>query len=133
MQDLYQQHQAQERAFQDLVERVKSGDSLVCDAVWDEFCADLLSHLQFEEDHILPRYRRSNPGAAADAEELLAQHAAIRQQLDEMGMALQLHLLRAEIVERFVAMMRAHAEHENRTLYPWERAHRDELGVPVGL
>jgi len=85
-------------------------------AEWSGFERELLRHLEYEEAEILPAFAARSP---AEARAILAEHADIRATLTDLGLSLDLHLLRSEAVEAFVQQLKAHARRENETLYAW--------------
>jgi hemerythrin-like domain-containing protein len=116
---LSDEHERLERWFVELTERAASGDSRECDAVWGDFARQLESHLLFEEKEVFPVYERQGPLAAALVRGLRKEHDAIRKQLDQLGVALQLHLTRAETIGRFLTLLRVHTRRERQTIYSW--------------
>lgn len=81
---------------------------------WKHFEAALLAHMNIEEDLLLPVLARSHPDEAARIRE---EHASIRRDLDELGLGVELHLISADLIERFIEKLRAHAEREDAMLY----------------
>ena len=55
------------------------------------------------------------------ARAIIAEHANIRATVADLGLSLDLHLLRSEAVENFVQQLKAHARRENEMLYAWAR------------
>jgi hypothetical protein len=103
-----------------LVVQAQGNDPIELRAGWTAFERELLLHLELEEAEILPGFARHDPtGARA----ILADHAEIRSALLEMGLNLDLHLLRAEVVEDFVKRLKDHARREEAALYPWAERH----------
>jgi len=88
-------------------------------AEWSDFERELLRHLEYEEAEMLPGFAADSP---AEARAILAEHADIRATLADLGLRLDLHLLRSEAVEAFVHQLKAHASRENDMLYAWARA-----------
>jgi hemerythrin-like domain-containing protein len=74
----------------------------------------ILAHLDGEEMFLLPALASAIP---AEATRLRAEHAEIRRTLGELGLACELHTVRAEAVEAFCASLREHAEREEAILY----------------
>lgn len=72
----------------------------------------------YEEKELLPAYADSSPEAAQLAQQLRAEHTIVRQLLDGLGLDIQLHLIRAVALERFITALRQHAQLEAETLYP---------------
>jgi hemerythrin-like domain-containing protein len=118
-------HRKLDRQIEHLLARVRDADAADLRGEWSVFERALLRHLEQEEAEVLPGFARDD---AADAREILADHAAIRGWLLEMGVNLDLHLLRAEEVERFVAQLRDHAKREEAALYAWARRHISQRG-----
>jgi hypothetical protein len=88
-------------------------------AEWSDFERELLRHLEYEEAEILPGFAADSPG---EARAILAEHAKIRATLTDLGLNLDLHLLRSEAVQDFVAQLKAHARREDDLLYAWARS-----------
>jgi hypothetical protein len=115
---LAEHHAELDQRLSALVTRAQGGDPVQLRGEWSAFEQELLAHLDLEEAEVLPAFARHD-GAAALA--VLDEHAAIRAQLLEMGMNLDLHLVSAERVEKLVEQLRAHARHEEQALYAWTR------------
>jgi len=113
---LVHHHQELEQRFAALVENAEANDALELRAVWASFERDLTRHLELEERELLPAFARGQP---AEAGRLLAEHADIRRRLLDLSMRLDLHFLRADAVQEFVARLRDHARRESALLYPW--------------
>jgi hemerythrin-like domain-containing protein len=113
-------HRELDRMFGALVTRARGGDTFQLRQAWDAFERGLLGHLELEEREILPGFARDDAGGA---KAILDEHAAIRTALLELGVNLDLHLLRADVVEAFVEQLRAHARREEAALYPWATRH----------
>ena len=82
--------------------------------IWAEVEEGLRSHMDAEERYVLPAFART------DREEALAlvrDHGRIREQLLEVGIAIDLH--EAGPASRFVQMVRDHAVREEKLLYRW--------------
>lgn len=117
---LTEHHRELDACIDRLLARVREDDPTELRPEWSTFERALLRHLEQEEVEILPGFARDN---AAQAREILTDHAGIRSALLDMGVNLDLHLLRAEEVERFVAQLRAHAKREETALYAWAGTH----------
>ena len=104
----------------ELISRAQECDAAELRREWTAFERELLRHMEIEEAEILPGFAQHDaPGARA----ILADHGEIRRDLLEMGLNLDLHLLRAEAVEGFVQRLKAHARREDEALYPWAEHH----------
>ena len=84
--------------------------------LWNELDHGLLTHMEAEERFVLPRFAHVD---RAEAHELLRQHGQIREQLLELGVAVDLHYLRFDRSEDFAQLLLAHAAREERLLYRW--------------
>jgi len=122
---LAEHHRELDACIERLIARVGDGDPTELRPEWSTFERALLRHLEQEEAEILPGFARDDP---AGARAILAEHADIRGALLDMGVNLDLHLLRAEQVERFVGQLRAHAKREEAALYAWAERHIDPRG-----
>jgi len=109
-------HDRLEHAFQAIVTRAYGGDVQELEGQWLIFQRALLGHLEAEEKYLIPALAQDRPGEAAV---LLEDHTRIRDMLLELGIDLDLHCLRAERVDAFVEVLRAHAHREEHTFYPW--------------
>jgi hypothetical protein len=117
---LAEQHRQLEKVFQGLVCGCVSEDPIALRRRWCTFERELLEHMQEEEQRWLPAFSIKYP---AEAEELRREHQEIRTTLNELGVALDLHALRAETGEAFINKLRTHAAREDRRLYLWIEEH----------
>lgn len=113
------EHLRLEQWFLDLTDRAATGEPRECDAVWSDFARQLESHMSFEEREIFPRYAHRNGVERRTVAELAEEHAAIRKQVEDIGVDLQLHLTNAEVIAALLKSLREHARHERETLYRW--------------
>jgi hypothetical protein len=111
-----EQHRRLERIFQALVSETGREDPLALRQQWAAFEAELLGHLDEEERRWLPGFARLHP---EEAERIRREHAEIRSTLTELGVMLDLHALRADVVCAFVEKLRAHATREDGAFYRW--------------
>ena len=117
---LSQHHRDLDIRFERLVAQAREEDPMTLRAEWSAFERELLRHLELEEAEILPAFARHH---AAEARAILAEHAEIRSALLEMGLSLDLHVLRADAVEAFVQQLEAHARREEASFYAWAERH----------
>lgn len=85
-------------------------------ALWTGLDHGLLAHMEAEERFVLPLF------ALVDHEEarsLLREHGRLREQLLQLGVAVDLHCARYESSEDFAALLERHAAREERLLYRW--------------
>lgn len=125
---LRREHLSLEKRCADLSNRAQSGDWRECDAIWDDFCRELEAHLRYEEACLLPQYAQQGEREALVALQLRGEHGDVRRLVERLGVALQVHSVRAYDIEELVALLGRHAALENETLYPWtKRAAADPI------
>jgi len=106
------------RLFDEVIAEIEKDDRSELRELWTIFENALLAHVSAEELELLPGYAEVHP---ATADVLRQDHQYFRRALTEFGISLDLHLLRAAAVEEFISRLRAHAQNEDRGLYPWAR------------
>ena len=104
-----------------LVDFVKASDHPLAREEWDAFEDAILRHMDAEEVYLLPAFGNRHAGEAAA---IRNEHDAIRRQVGEIGVAFDLHTLRAERIEGLERLLHTHAEREAREFYRW--ADREE-------
>ena len=117
---LAREHVELDELFERLQAAVRADARDEAAALWSDFDTRLSAHMRLEEREILPWFAREYP---TEAESILAEHAQIRSTLLELGVGVDLHFARAEVVDRFIALLRAHAQREDAALYAWTQAH----------
>jgi Hemerythrin HHE cation binding domain len=103
----------------DLINRAESGDCHECDVVWDELGRTLEAHMGLEETALLPAFGAEGPEQARLADQIRREHQDIRRMVERLGIAVQVHTLRADDVRELVELLRRHAALEDESLYPW--------------
>jgi hemerythrin-like domain-containing protein len=88
--------------------------------LWSEFDERLSKHLEAEEHLMIPQLSSSRP---RDARALLEEHRHVRSRLVELGLGVDLHLVRLGAARGFVEELRAHARHEDDVIYQWADDH----------
>lgn len=125
MSDQRLRHHGQlEQAFMTLVQAMQTEDPIRLRAEWGAFEHHLLEHLNEEERDQLPTFARRHP---EEARAILAEHEQIRTSLLELGVQVDLHILRDELVREFIERLRAHAAREERLFYRWIEAQKAPL------
>lgn len=84
--------------------------------LWSELERGLDAHFSLEERQLLPAYAKVD---STETRALLSEHALLRAQLAELGAGVDLKLVRAEVAQGFIDMLRAHGEREDALLYSW--------------
>jgi hemerythrin-like domain-containing protein len=109
-------HARLEQLFEELRAAFDANAAQDAARLWGELDQGLGAHMDFEEHHVLPAFRAVD---RREADALLRDHELIRRRLIELGMGVDLHLLRVEVVADFIALLRAHARREDALLYRW--------------
>jgi len=86
---------------------------------WIAYEGSLLSHLDAEETFLLPGLAKHDDALAARIGD---EHTKIRALLTEIGVGLQLHILREERMLELASFLREHAKMEEKPLYTWADA-----------
>jgi hypothetical protein len=116
-------HGRLERLLEQLVTAVEANDREDLAKVWTEVESGLLSHLDAEEEQMIPALPRAYE---RDARVLIQEHRHIRTRLTELGEAIDLHIVRLDTIRDFIDVLRAHARNEDKLLYNWTDAHLKE-------
>jgi hypothetical protein len=134
LRDLLRAHHADlERACRDLLSEIYADDTRALCVAWRRFEERMGKHMALEEDVILRPYGEEH---RADADEIRRQHDALRLLMTPLAIEVELHVIRAQTVERLVDALRAHAGHEDVTIYPWVERHfgaRERAALCEGL
>jgi hemerythrin-like domain-containing protein len=115
-------HERLEASFLDLVDEFHEGDRDDLRAAWARFERGLLAHFDAEERYLLPLFARVDPGEAAA---LVAEHDLFRREVAELGVGVDLHVVRLDAARELVDGLREHAAREERLFYRWAEAHVD--------
>lgn len=84
--------------------------------LWTELEHGLERHFAAEERFLFPQFDQLDP---AETAALRAEHVTILRQLEELGVGVDLKLVRAEVARAFIDSLRAHATREDAVLYRW--------------
>ena len=117
---LLEHHRALETACEALLANTYGDDPRNLVFAYRSFERSMLEHLAAEDELILPAYAES---AAADAQWIRDDHVAIRELLFQIGVDVELHIVRVETVKRLIEKLQAHAVREDAAMYPWAQAH----------
>lgn len=110
------EHAQIEELLVQLIDAFDSGDRDIATTAFTAFERRLSEHLALEDELLLPEFARFD---AAEAEDLAAEHRIIRQRVEELGIADNLHMSRANAIRELVDMLRGHAHREDVGLYAW--------------
>ncbi|HEX2685563.1 MAG TPA: hemerythrin domain-containing protein [Kofleriaceae bacterium] len=114
-------HERLDRLFGRLLDALESNAPDVRE-LWTELDHGLLAHMEAEERFVLPAFARFDH---EEAIALLREHGGIREQLLELGVAVDLHCIRFEQSREFIQRLRAHAAREDKLLYRWADSRLD--------
>jgi iron-sulfur cluster repair protein YtfE (RIC family) len=95
---------------------------------WDELERTLLLHLEHEELYLFPTLARED---RTEHDALARDHAEFRRLLAEIGVGVELHCVRLEVLRALAERLTAHAKREDETLY--RLAARSEEAGPRAL
>jgi hypothetical protein len=112
---LSREHAHLEHLYQQLLDAMAASSPDVR-ALWNELSDRLHAHMEAEERYLLPSFARVDRD---EARALLRDHAYIRDQLLELGVAVDLHQLSFVHSHELIARLRAHAIREDRLMYRW--------------
>ena len=116
-------HRRLDALMDQVLEAFADNDRELVAKLWSAFDAGLLAHLDAEEKYMIPVILRASE---RDARILIQEHKHIRTQLAELGIGIDLHVVRLEVVRTFIDELHAHATHEDALLYQRADAALDE-------
>jgi hypothetical protein len=117
---LLDQHHEIEHACLALLRAGCSGEPADFTRGWGEIEHQLYDHMMAEEHFLFSAYQYDEPD---HAQRLRDQHARLRELAFEIGVAVELHALRMEQLQAFIAALRAHGQYEEASLYRWADRH----------
>ena len=116
-------HRRLEKLLEQLLAAFEANDREDVASLWTTFESGLLAHMEAEEEHLIPALLRLRE---REARALVHEHRHIRTRLAELGVGIDLHIVRLASARNFIDELRAHAQGEDRLLYQWGDAHLDE-------
>ncbi|HEX8108028.1 MAG TPA: hemerythrin domain-containing protein [Kofleriaceae bacterium] len=131
---LAEHHRELETACRALLGHTYGEDPRELSLQYRAFERSTLDHLAAEEELILPAYADHDPD---DAAAIRREHATIRRLLFQVGIEVELHIVRAGTVKRLIDVLQAHAAREDASVYRWAQDHlplstRRQLFVRIG-
>jgi uncharacterized protein (TIGR02284 family) len=123
-------HEQLARRLLQLTDYVNANDLPLAREEWDDLEDALLRHMDAEEMFLLPAFARENP---QEGSILLGEHKVIKQLVGDIGLALDLHTLRAGTVEELRTLLARHAQRESRDLYVWADQERNRAQATQAL
>lgn len=113
-------HRHLEAMFDEVRALVRGDDPRAFCLAWARFDRELEAHFRAEERHLFPAFAVDHPD---EARGLAEEHQTIRRLLQELGIDVELHQIRAEVADRLVERLRDHAKREDALLYSWASSH----------
>jgi acetamidase/formamidase len=98
-----------------LAEDVDAPSCAALQATWSTFEASMVRHLDAEERYLLPLLEASHP---ALVERIRFDHARIRNSINALGVAVELHTVRKPAITELIELLRAHSRYEDENIYP---------------
>ena len=95
-------------------------------SLWTELDHGLLAHMEAEERFVLPVFAHVDQD---EARALLREHGLLREQLLQLGVAVDLHCIRFESSRVFADLLAHHAGREEQLLYRWAQEHLEPEAV----
>jgi hemerythrin-like domain-containing protein len=109
-------HELLEKTYQqaELAAQARDRDGLR--NLWTRLENLVLAHMAAEEAHLFPALERVDP---IEVRKLTEEHSGLREQLAELGVGVDLHLVASPRVSQFMADLRSHAKREDALAYRW--------------
>lgn len=111
---LAKDHEELDALLERLAEDTEAPGQGELEATWAVLESRLLRHLEAEERFLLPLVEASHP---LEVQRTRDEHARIRSNLAELGVAIELHCARKPQLMELIRFLRAHAKHEDEALY----------------
>jgi hypothetical protein len=121
---LLDDHVALLQRFEEVLAWFRQNDREATRRAWTVFESTLTAHLEAEETLIFPAFRDVD---RAETEALAQDHARFRSKLDELGLAVDLHIIRADSARGLIEALTVHSRREDGRMYPWAEKHLDAL------
>lgn len=113
---LSEDHAQLEQVFRSLVSEAHRTDPWTLRALWQRFERQLFTHMDLEEQEIIPAFAERYP---EEARLILDDHARIRAAVGEMGLDLERRSAELDRVEEIVELLRLHVRREEGLFYRW--------------
>jgi iron-sulfur cluster repair protein YtfE (RIC family) len=113
---LLSEHKRMQALLVSLVEQADADVRPGLQQTWAELESLLVAHMHEEESYLFPDLSRARADAVGSLE---ADHARIRRLVGEIGIGVELHIVRAATLHALADELRAHAAREDELLYPW--------------
>jgi hemerythrin-like domain-containing protein len=111
---LNRNHQELAALLERLSQAIEASDRGAVAAIWVEFQARLIRHMEAEEHYLLPLIAASHP---AEVNQTLLEHTQIRDLIGELGVAIELRAVRSDEIQALSELLHAHSTHEDQEFY----------------
>lgn len=109
-------HRRLEDVFEQMLDAFENGVREELSSLWTQFESELGRHMDAEERFLIPSFARAHP---EEAKAILDEHRDFRCKLEELGVGVDLHIVRLTVADKFIEGLRAHAHREDGLLYKW--------------
>ena len=109
-------HRRLEDLFVQVLDAFENGVREELSILWTRFESELERHMSAEERFLLPSFALEHP---EEAKALVEEHAEFRRKLVELGVSVDLHIVRLVVANELIEKLRAHAHREDELLYEW--------------
>lgn len=113
---LLHEHRALEQLFDRLMNAFQANAREDIQAIWTELDRNLEQHFELEERVFFPRFAKVD---LLETASLLEEHEGMRKLCAELGVGVDLKLVRTSVANGFIALLKAHAKREELVLYRW--------------
>jgi len=113
---MVQDHDSLRELCMRLLEAMNANATADTRVLWSEFDHALRGHMDAEERFVLPQFAHAHH---AEALSLLREHGELRELLFELGVAVDLHMLRYDRSHDLLSLLVIHATREEKLLYQW--------------
>lgn len=116
----------------ELLQRARTEEWTGLEGDWASFMTAVEARCVFEEEVLFPAFRAHDPDRRKLVQQLVEEHAAIRQLLVEIGGQIRRRSLRETTVDLVTELLRDHLAVESAQLDPWIELDPRKWSLPLG-
>lgn len=109
-------HERLEIGARHLLECVLFGRADVVEQAFSRFCAEMMAHLEAEQNYMLPAFEKEH---ADEAKLIREDHALVRALLATIAEQVARRAATPDTIRKLIEAVRASGEREVKSLYPW--------------
>lgn len=109
-------HERLEIGARHLLECVLFGRADVVEAAFSRFCAEMLAHIEAEQNYMLPEFAKEH---AEEAKLIIEEHALVRALLATITEQIARRAAHPDTIRKLIEAVRANGTREQKSLYPW--------------